>query len=222
VSDDQHLPADMLLVRERQRRLRGAGALEMPEHLAPAGDHEDVVSFDEDLLIDEVASPPSIAPASGDVVLRRPISTISFAQVAWSGPIDHHALQSALACNPVRPDDVARFPALFQHLGPLVQAGAPALGIVLSTDDVALLAQEVSAREDSPLILAARLPEHLDTADPATDAVVSRVLSAYRHASLSCAWQTHFGASDVAQMQREREEAAVAVLSTLRALIGER
>ncbi len=74
----------------------------------------------------------------------------------------------------------------------------------------------------APLISAACLPERLTGAQASTQAVVCAVLTAYRRASLSLAWHLHLHGADGAQSLRERDEAAVAVLSTLRALLGER
>jgi hypothetical protein len=66
------------------------------------------------------------------------------------------------------------------------------------------------------------LPDRIAGALDDAVAAVSPLLAVYRRAALEHAWHEYLGQSSNAQLQRERDEAAVALLSTLRALLGER
>ena len=217
------VPADMLLLQERRRRIQSGSIGAAPEHRDAAADAEDIFSGDEDQLIEEAASAPPATPSRGDVVLRRPISSVSLAAVSWSGPIDHEVLQAALACHPLAAGDARSYPQLFEAALSDDESGS-ALEVTLHPQELGVLAQAATqaTRGSTQMLLAARFPDRLVGAEAATCAAVSPVLAAYRHAALSCAWHERLGTAHDVQSHRERDEAAVAVLSTLRALLGER
>ena len=219
----RRVPADMLLVHERRRRMSQTQSEVVA--FAHAADPEEIFSPDEDQLIEDEPLAATPLLASGDVVLRRPISQVSLMQVGWSGPVDHDALQSAIACQPVAASGADSYPELFagQPLAP--SNGDAALETTMHRADLAVLVQlaRTGARSAAAsVLLAAQLPDRLSGLEPATRAAVSAVLAGYRHASLSCAWCERLGQDTSVQAHRERDETAVAVLSTLRALLGER
>jgi hypothetical protein len=213
------VPADMLLVAERRRRLAGSEQVPIVS--------EEILVSDEDQLIEaDDAGSITAGNVAGDLILYRPMTQVTLVQVSWSGPIDHPALQSALSCHRKEPS------AADARLG--VLAGTPfaardtagaALEVTLGQDDLALIEAVVSAGDRAAaaeLIFAARLPERLAGAEATTIQAVSHVLAAYRRAALAHAWQRYIGAPESVQLHRERDETAVAVLSTVRALLGER
>jgi hypothetical protein len=214
------MPADMLLVAERRRRLTGSQSLPIAS--------EEILISDEDQLIppDSLAGPAADSGAS-EILLHRPMAHVTLTQVGWSGPIDHAALQSALSC---QPKDLAQAQMRLGFLARLMPAAVPdaegaALEVALGDDDVAVMAGLASSgrHEGAPeLLRAALLPDRLSGAETTTMQAVSHVLGAYRHAALEDAWHRYLGGPQSAQLHRERDEAAVAVLSTLRALLGER
>ncbi len=214
------MPADMLLVAERRRRLAGSQSL-------PIASDEILGSEDDQLIPPDNASGPFADARASEIVLYRPMAHVTLTQVGWSGPIDHAALQSALSC---QPKDLAlaqtRLGFLASVMAPAVPdvAGA-ALEVALADDDVAMMAGLASSRSHAgvpELMRAALLPERLTAAEAMTMQAVSHVLAAYRNAALEDAWHRYLGGPQSAQLHRERDEAAVAVLSTLRALLGER
>lgn len=214
------VPADMLLVAERRRRLAGSQSL-------PIASDEILVSDDDQLIPPEGAVGPAADSAGGELVLYRPMAHITLAQVGWSGPIDHAALQSALSCQPKdRAQAQTRLGFLATAMPPAVpDVDGAALEVALGDDDLAMMAGLASSsrhRAASELVRAALLPERLTGAEATTMQAVSHVLAAYRHAALEDAWHRYLGGPQNAQLHRERDEAAVAVLSTLRALLGER
>ena len=225
------LPADMLLVEERRKRLAGGGRAEgtaldagAAEELLIEGD--DRLVGDDELLPDPAfgASAPEQSPEPGDLVLRRPAASVSLVQVAWGGPVDHDALARAIACHPIEPDAAGFFhrtigPALFA----VAQPGA-ALEVTLRRADRALLERLAATAPGRmlPLVWAACLPARLSGVDVQTGSAVSGVLHAYRYAALRHAWHARSTGRDSVRFDRERDEAAVSLLSTLRALLGER
>ncbi|MDQ6767325.1 MAG: hypothetical protein M3Z41_05905 [Candidatus Eremiobacteraeota bacterium] len=228
------VPADMLLIEERRRRLRGDAPADAAQFSSTvqAADEEIFVSDDDQLIADEdqqiegglLGEQAAADAASGDVLLRRPIAQVSLVQISWSGPIDHSALANALVCYPVGSPGRSE-PALFDAPPFSVADGGAALEVTLRPSDLALLRGLVSkaARLNADdLVRAARLPERLTGAELATRQAVSPVLGAYRRSALAYAWHRQLRATDSTQLHRERDEAAVAVLSTVRALIGER
>jgi hypothetical protein len=103
--------------------------------------------------------------------------------------------------------------------------GNAALEVTLRASDLDVLGSLAVAGarlQTAPIIRAARLPERITGSETATRQAVSGVLAAYRRSSLAHAWHGHLSRTDNVQLHRERDEAAVAVLSTLRALLGER
>ena len=219
------VPADMLLLHERRRRMPGATRQRpVAEELLVS---EEIFDSEEDQLIETETAEESSSRAgtSGDVLLRRPVAQVSLAQVSWSGPIDHDALQEAMFCSPGDKRDATLHSGLFRDQPFWPDDGGAALEATLRASDIKLLCSLASAGarlQSAPIIRAARLPERLTGAEPGTRAAVSAVLSAYRRSSLAFAWHAHLSRTDSAQLHRERDEAAVAVLSTLRALLGER
>jgi len=200
-------------------------------HARPASEDalasEEIFVSDDDQLIESepLDGQSSSVAASGDVVLRRPIAQVSLAKVSWSGPIDHDALQEALLCAPAGKADILERAGLFLDQPFWHDDGGAALEVTLRASDVDVLRTLASAGarlQTAPIIRAARLPERITGAEPATRHAVSGVLAAYRRSSLAHAWHAHLSPADSVQLHRERDEAAVAVLSTLRALLGER
>lgn len=211
------IPADMLLVHERRRRL-GLGSPSAP----PTGSSDDeIVTADDDQIVEEPQPVQRTAVAAGVVVLRKPIALLSLAHIGWSGPIDHHALQSALACQPVVRSDATAYARLFGDQTVAADADA-ALEVTLQADDLMLLTAAAARTQPNALVRAARLGDRLVEAAVTASDVVSSVLAAYRTAALACAWYEQLDAPPGAQALRERDETAVTMLSTLRALLGER
>ncbi len=219
------VPADMLLLQERRRRMPGAAREVVGSDEALVS--EEIFVSDEDQLIENEPSEgaSSRVAASGDVRLRRPMAQVSLAKVSWSSPIDHDALQEAMLCSPVEERDIIERSGLFLDQPFWHDDGGPALEVTLRASDLDVLRSLASAGarlQTAPIIRAARLPERITGAESATRQAVSAVLSAYRRSSLAHAWHGHLSRADNIQLHRERDEAAVAVLSTLRALLGER
>ncbi len=189
--------------------MRATPQTQPPADAILATDEDQIVS-DEDQLVDAQAWPSQQAPspAAGDIVLRHPMAQVTLAQVSWSGPIDHTALAEAVRCSQAMTfaDQI------------------PALEVWLNGSDQALVSRLGSSamRGAADVIRAAHLPDRLAGVEPTTRQAVSTVLAAYRRAALSYAWHALVSRTDSAQLNRERDEAAVAVLSTLRALLGER
>jgi hypothetical protein len=230
------VPPDMLLIEERRRRLRGGATADVARihsSLQATETEQIFVSDDDQLIADEdqlIENEPldeqtATDAASGDVLLRRPIAQVSLVQISWSGPIDHTALADALVCYPVDPREPLSEPTLFD-MPPFAAAdGGAALEVTLRGSDLALLrglVRKAMQPNADDLVRAARLPERLTGAELATRQAVSPVLVAYRRSALAYAWHRQLCATDSTQLHRERDEAAVAVLSTVRALLGER
>ncbi|MBV8262697.1 MAG: hypothetical protein JOY87_02615 [Candidatus Eremiobacteraeota bacterium] len=214
------VPADMLLVNERRRRL--AAGIATPARTAPSDalDADDIFATDEDQLVDEPQAPAQPSPAHGAVVLRKPMSSVTLAHIGWSGPIDHELLQAALACQPVHKRDAAAHAQLFGGQTSPHDVGA-ALEVVLDQSEIAILSATGDAEPDA-LVRAAQLADRLTGEGVSASDIVSSVLAAYRRTALSCAWYERLGLKASAQALRERDETAVTMLSTLRALLGER
>lgn len=214
-------PADMLLLAARVKR---------KSVFADERVTEDILTSDDDELVESEASAPSRA-AFGGAVLWRSIEDVHLGHIGWSGPIDHHSLQVALACSPA--DDASRaftsrlFPRTYDVVGTprSLQGSAVALEVTLSSADLSLCDAIGTGEFKSalPRILDALcLPERITGATVPTQHALNSVLAAYRHSSLACAWQLRPGANLDQQLRRERDEAAVTLLSTLRAVLGER
>lgn len=235
------LPADMLLLAARRDRFAAPPVNQES--------NEEILTSDDDELV-ESATSGAAAPKAGGGVLRRPIEDVHLGHIGWSAPIDHIALQAALACEPIglgqtamdsadptngvgqihlrMPDVRARIysRARDREESPITAPGnSVALEATLSTADLALFAQlgALGSEETHDQVLRALLlPERIVGATLPTQQALSGVLAAYRRSSLEHAWQVRLGIPNQEELARERDEAAVALLSTLRAILGER
>lgn len=222
------LPADMLLLAERRKRMSGQ-QLEAGVSARPSEEAQEILATDEDQLLEAPgAEKRPHAQGSGDkVMLRRPIEFVSLSLVGWSSRIDHDSLQSALLCFPIGSSDLRSLGQLWsQPPFPLdSQIGAAALEVALSPGDLELLhlvRERGAASPAQRLFSAISLPDRIAGAEPTTALAANPVLSEYRHSSLSWAWHMLLTGSESETLHRERDEAAVSLLSTLRALLGER
>ena len=220
----------MLLVDARRRRLL-AGRTN--HHAAPS----DVLVADEDAIIADYSSEPeSRVPATSDPDRAainkdvqhcyRPLSAVTLARLAWSGVIDHALLHEAIACAPLNPGTSA--PNLFRCAAAaairVAPRAEPALYVGLGEDDVAALESALERAEadcGNRLATAALLPEALIGAPARAEYAAAQALTAYRGAALVSAWREIMGAPDLPEVARDRDSAAVRLLSTLRALLGE-
>lgn len=197
--------------------------------LAPEAALEAILTPDEDAL---VASENAVADPAGAIVLWRPIADVHLGHIGWTGEIDHLALQDALACAPR--DPAAIEPRWRKLLGvesdssahpALIDAGGSALEVALSVTDLQMCEALVRASDDAPshaFVRALVLPERMAGGSEPARAALTELLSAYRGASLAHAWSMRLGLGREASGTRERDESAVALLSTLRAVLGER
>lgn len=230
------LPADMLLVLERRRRLLGQPSPPHPApHPSPSASHElleeQVLAEDHDLdqLVDERAAPPEV---SGLPLLElfRPLGAVMLARFGWSGAVDHDSLQEALACCPV-PGQAALFgldPAWFASVTDLrishAPAEEPALAATMGRDDATAIA---NAFHKAPraialrLLRAAAMPEKVLGTTRWVALAAASPLAAYRTAALVHAWHAVLGIEPLTDIQLERDGAAINLLSTLRAFLGE-
>lgn len=196
------IPADMLLLRERRRRMSGTDARESPR-LAATESSESVL-LESDAIVDDRAG--TIVEPENATPMYRSLGAVTLAQLSWTGAIDHEALQSAIACAPARP------PA------------GPALHVVLDAGDTALL-QSARARYDadlaSALVRAASLPTTIVGADASTVDAADPILASYRQAALVFAWRNAIGPDAGKDETSRRDEAAAQLMSLLRALLGE-
>jgi hypothetical protein len=212
----------MLLLRARVAGVR-------PRRL-PEESELDILAPDEDVLVESEAPR---ADEEGSLLLRRPIADVQLGHIGWSGTVDHAALQDAIACAPVTGSAVPSWLAL---AGLDTRAGgtsAPstdendgsALEVRLSRADLDLgeaLARTADGGAFRGLAFALVLPERIVGASAASRAVLADVLAAYRRACLAHAWATRLELPRMERFARERDEAAVALLSALRAVLGER
>jgi hypothetical protein len=168
--------------------------------------------------------------APGGLALYRPLSLLTLGALPWSGRIEHDTLQRALQCRPTQTQ--ARAAGLYA--GPLSQlsAGAlpenlgaePALYVVLGKieiDALRRLADKASGEALDALLQAAALPLAILGTASAVVAAARPALEAYRKASLLAAWQNALGMVPQADILFEQNTAALELLSTLRALLGE-
>ncbi|HKW44322.1 MAG TPA: hypothetical protein VJN22_01615 [Candidatus Eremiobacteraceae bacterium] len=222
--------ADMLLVEARRRRLL---ALRTNPHAAPS----EVLVADEDaIIVDYSHDRESLGPATFDhdrtatnkdvLHCYRPLSAVTLARLAWSGTIDHVLLHEAVGCAPLDPGmsapNLVRCAAASAIRG--APAAEPALYVGIGEDDVAALESALEGAEadcGSRLATAALLPEALIGAPARAEYAAAQALTAYRGAALVSAWREIMGAPDLPEVTRERDSAAVRLLSTLRALLGE-
>jgi hypothetical protein len=216
---DRLPPADMLLLRERQRRMRTT--------MEPPVQGEELL-VESDAIVDEAEHLESPAPVSGAISLYHPLAHVTLAHMPWSGAVDHVALQNAIVCSPVRDEGAAKAPSWLRAVATLALLEEPrgdaCLFVSLAPDDVAMLSR-IGTRLTRPdamgLVLAAALPVTIVGADTETVSGAATVFAAYRHAALVYAWQVALIGQSAPDTGRDRDAAAVQLLSTLRALLGE-
>jgi hypothetical protein len=247
--ESKSLPADMLLLQERRRRQAGqapaapavpaapvAPSPQSPQHEAPP--RETFEDNEEDQLLDvsdvadedSVAESETAAPGAAAIALFRPLDQVSVASLPWAGAVDHDSLQSAIVCCPIGP--VRRGAGFFERTLPAVVPltldgvphGEPALSVSVGADEVAALelaSHRASRQAGLRLVRAAALPNSIVGAERAAAGAAAPALAAYRAAALVQAWHAALSASPSPELDRERDAAAVRLLSTLRALLGE-
>ena len=133
---------------------------------------------------------------------------------------------TATAIAPARPSP--RPPAWLVAVVNLALAGVspdvPALFVLIGSDEIALL-DRVGLRHarESALALAraAALPSSIVGTDAATADAAAPALHAYRRAALVYAWQETLRGNASTDAGRDRDAAAIELLSTLRAVLGE-
>lgn len=237
--------ADMLLVDARRRRLRGSSSettvasdSSSDEGTRGSGLNPSIVLVaEEDAIIEEESDDqePSMTAAVDQermLLLRagvhcyRPLITVTLARLAWSGTIDHALLHEAIACAPL--DAAARAPNIARRsAAPGLRSaplGEPSLYVRLGDDDVVALERALetaSADNGDRLASAALLPDSLIGAPARAAYAASQALAGYRGAALVAAWREVMGAPALAEVTRDRDAAAVRLLSTMRALLGE-
>lgn len=230
-------PADVLLLRERQRKLaaaapgmstRGVAQPEAVHAPPPRSEGGDEFLLEGDALVDERAHSGTAPIARGSLSLYRPLGYVTLGSIAWSDSVDHELLQRAIVCAPPRDPPGERAPQWLRAIATLEFSGVsedePALHVGLGQDDLAVLARlgvRFSSDTALGLIRAAALPSGIVGADSATAAAAGGILAAYRHAALVSAWQSALGRIASPDVLRERDATAVQVISMLRALLGE-
>lgn len=234
MSDAPRLPADMLLLAERRRRSAAAAAgapvhePARPETVEPvealAASEADLL--DDALIADTAVNDAQVRPA---LVLYRPLGQVSLAALHWSATVDHEALQTAIVCCPAGLTPAAgAFEQSLVAVLPLTlpdkPQGVPTLHVTLSADDIAAV-EFALRRTPRPaglrLVRASALPTSIAGAEPVTTGLAATALSAYRTAALIHAWNAALGAPPAQDLERDRDAAAVNLLSTLRGLLGE-
>jgi hypothetical protein len=206
------LPADMLLLRARSQRTT-----------AQTQATEEILASDEDEFVENVPKPKSLDP--GGKIFSRPIGDVHLGHITWNGQIDHDTLQAALACQ--NEPSVARANSFARdNVGARVYSRPEivVLEVTVSESDLELsetLLHKGQGSGQSAFGRALRLPDRVIGASASTKRALDAVLSAYRRAALAYGWQLHLG-GPLEYFARERDEAAVALLSTLRAVLGER
>ncbi len=218
MSAPRDIPPDMLLLQARAGRL--ARRPPSPDETAI-----EIFASDEDALVE---SDEPVDDDPGSLRLRRPIASVHLGQIGWGGAIDHDALQAALACAPAGPLPDSRWRLILgSHQAPAseqAQDSASALEVTLSAADLALceaLAKSDAGRSLPAFAAALRLPDRLTGASAPTAAVLAEVLASYRRASLTCVWASCLELTRADLFARERDESAVALLSAMRAVLGE-
>ncbi len=237
--------ADMRLVDARRRRLLAGHVETSVAHGTSSGeethatglDPSNVLVAEEDAIIEEESDdqyPSLTATVDQDRTLSqraglhcyRPLITVTLARLAWSGTIDHALLHEAIACAPL--DAAKRAPNIARRSGaPGLRSaplGEPSLYVRLGDDDVVALEralESASAEIGDRLASAALLPDSLVGAPARAAYAASQALAGYRGAALVAAWREVMGAPALAEVTRDRDAAAVRLLSTMRALLGE-
>jgi len=189
MSEKRRMPADLLLMRERLRRLRG-------EAISMQVVEEEVLVFEADAIVEAPASLAEQPVPAG--ALYRPLSDVLLGSLGWSGKVDHAALQDAIRCFPHPAPDEA------------------ALSVALGPDDRAALSNvRRSFPQDAAetVVRAAELPSTIvrDQAGAGT-----AVFASYRQAALVCAWQYALCGAVAPDAERERDAAAVQLITFLR------
>jgi hypothetical protein len=224
MNDDDRVPADMLLLRERRRRMASSSTPVGP--LVGSGTTAQPVLLESDAIVDGYGSeePPV---RDGALHLYRPLGSVTLAAMSWTGAIDHAALQRAIACAPLEGPGSAfssGWLARVSMANMVPPQGEAALHASLSTSDVELL-ERASSKHAVPvaekLALASLLPSTIAGADDPTIDAATVVLTTYRRASLVVAWLDAIGSDAGADATSRRDEAAAAAMSMLRALLGE-
>lgn len=193
---NDRIPADTLLMRARFARAR---------QKAPS-DEEVLFERDEIVQADDGRDAHSSATRSA-ASLRRSFAAVHFGSIEWSGKVDHAALQAALACTSQRDETDAE----------------PYFQTTLEPDDAAIIersAIRLAPASAGAVAAAAALPNVFAGADAQTSVEASAALDAYRRASLVHAWQTALSGSANADVERERDSAAVQLMTLLREISG--
>jgi len=214
-------PADMLLMLERQRRLRSSPT--------PHAAQDDELLVESDEIVDESQPREPHASGGGSIALYRPLALVTLAHISWSDVVDHAALQNAIACSPAGGrGGAAGVPSWLTEVTTLMLPAAPrdeaSLYVSLAPDEIAMLSRAgslLSRADASALVLASALPVTIVGVDTATVSPAASVLGAYRRAALVHAWQTGLCGHAGPDAGRARDETAVQLVSTLRALLGE-
>jgi len=216
-------PADMLLMLERQRRLRSSSPPAAP---APSHDEELLVEADE--IVDEAELREPIDAAGGSISLYRPLALVTLTHMSWSGAVDHVALQNAIACSPMVGAGTAAVPSWLAAVPtpalPSEPRDEPSFFVSLAPDEIAMLSRagvRLSRADAAALMLASALPATIVGTGTASVSHVTSVFGTYRRAALVYAWQAGLCGHAGADAVRARDESAVQLLSTLRALLGE-
>jgi len=235
----------MLLVDARRKRLLAGQAQAPAKHgRAPAEsahasgpDPSIVLVAEEDAIIEVDSADRDTSMAATveqeRVLLQRdgvhcfrPLITVTLARLAWSGTIDHALLHEAIACAPF--DAAARAPNITRRASAPALRSAPfgeaSLYVRLGEDDVVALEsalESASAGVEDRLASAALLPDSLIGAPARAAYAASQALAGYRSAALVAAWREVMDAPGLAEVIRDRDVAAVRLLSTMRALLGE-
>lgn len=243
MSGDKKPTPDMLLVDARRRRLLGGEAPLRAGQISPAGDAAatppaepaDVIVGEEDAFVEDEpvvhafsrsTDPGRAQPNKAGLHCYRPLTTVTLARLAWSGAIDHAVLQEAIACAPLDPG--ARAANLIRSAAaPSLRSAPlrePSLYVRLGDDDIEVLERALhgaAADIAGRLASAALLPDALVGAPAGAAYAASQALTSYRGAALVAAWREIMGAPALAEVARDRDSAAVRLLSTMRALLGE-
>lgn len=223
MTSDERLPADMLLLRERRRRMSSSSTRVGP--VVGSGMTSEPLLLESDAIVEGFAQEAAALP-DGALHLYRPLASVSLARMSWTGAIDHESLQRAIACAPFEGpiSDFASWRARLSTASAAPSSGVAALHTALSASDVDLLERAFSSRTGAAaesLVLASLLPSTIVGADDATVDASTVVLMTYRRASLVVAWLDAIGGGGGADAKSRRDEAAAAAMSMLRALLGE-
>ena len=223
-------PADMLLLRQRQRRSR-YGAAESRQATAPPVASPQPLAEPQDEFVEDALIPETevTRETGAALVLYRPLSQVSLAALHWSATVDHEALQTAIVCCPAGTQAAqGTFEQSLVAVLPMVLSakpeGVPTLFVTLAADDISAVEHALRRSPRAAglrLVRAAALPTGIAGADLASAGLASSALHAYRTAALLHAWNAVLGAPPAGDIERDRDAAAVNLLSTLRGLLGE-